>query len=151
MPIPARLVLVTCAPVALGGIVALRTASAGPLAAVPAIVFGVVAATAPALYIASAAAGSAPPLGTMVRALGTALGAFGVALAGLVLPAAFLALTSIATTTTLVVTTGALAAAVGLALWRLHDELGGPQLAIFGTWALATCALGGRLWWEVVS
>jgi len=53
--------------------------------------------------------------------------------------------------TTLVVTSGALAAAVGLALWRLHDELGHPQLAIFGTWALATCALGGRLWWEVVS
>ena len=143
--------IVSVASLALGGIVAVRTTTLTPLFAVPAIVIGVVAATAPALYIASAAAGHAPPLGAMVRALGIALAAFGVALAGLVLPSAFLALTSVAPMTSVVVTSAALAAAVGLAMWRLHDELGRPQLAIFCTWALATFALGGRLWWEVVS
>ena len=151
MAIPARYLLTLTAPIALGGIVAVRTTTLAPLVCVPAIVIGVAAATSPALYIASAAAGHAPPLGTMIRALGIALGAFGVALAGLVLPAAFLALTSIAPATAIAVTSTALAAAVGLALWRLHDELGRPQLAIYGTWALATVALAGRLWWEVVS
>ncbi len=151
MAIPARIFLVALAPIGLGSIVTARTAVVTPLFAVPAIVLGVVAATAPALYIASAAAGHAPPLGTMIRALGIALGAFGIALAGLVLPAAFLALTSIAPMTAIIVTSAALAASVGLALWRLHDELGRPPLAIYGTWALATVALAGRLWWEVVS
>src|SRR4051812_44915577 len=73
MAIPTRHVLTLLAPVALGGIVALRTTCLGPLVAVPAIVVGVIAATSPALYIASAAAGFAPPLGTMIRALGIAL------------------------------------------------------------------------------
>jgi hypothetical protein len=151
MTSPNRYTFIVLAPVALGGIVAARTALLTPLVAVPAIVLGVVAATAPALYIASAAAGQAPPLGTMIRAFGRSLSAFGVALAGLVAPAAFLALTAIAPLTAIVVTSTALAAAVGLALWRLHDELGRPALAIYGTWAVATLALAGRLWWEVVS
>ena len=152
---PARwsMALAALAPVALGGIVAARAGQASPLVAVPAIVFGVVAATAPALYIASAATGAAPSVAAVVRAVITALGAFGVALAGLVVPAAFLSLSSLTGTTTLVVTSAALAAAGFLAMSRLASELrrGKPPAAmaprvVFAVWAIATLGIAARLW-----
>lgn len=145
--------LAAIGPLAIGGILAVRAGDVTPLFAVPAIVFGVVAATAPALYIATAATGAAPPVASVVRALATALGAFGVALVGLVLPAAFLALSSLSTTTTVVVTSGALAAAGVLAMRRLAMELGAQSVkrslvasGVFGIWALATLGIAARLW-----
>ena len=140
-------------PVAIGGILAARAGVPTPLFAVPAIVFGVVAATAPALYIATAATGSAPSVATVARAIVTSFGAFGIALVGLVLPAAFLSLSSLGQTTTVVVTTAALAGASVLAMRRLATELGASMIrrslmasCVFGVWALATLGIAARLW-----
>src|SRR5262249_26282460 len=97
---PTRLALAALGPVAIGGVLAARAGEVGPLAMTPAIMFGVVAATCPALYIAIAATAGAtsresPTLSGVMRSLGVALCAFGVALAGLVLPALFLSLSSV--------------------------------------------------------
>ncbi len=162
------LALAVVGPIAIGAILAVHGSTPTPLVAVPAVVFGVVAATAPALYIATATAGTAPSLGAVVRAFGIALGAFGVALAGLLLPAAFLALSSVAPSTTFVVATAALGGAGLLALRRLAREIysggpsGGPdrpralQLslasgAVFLVWAAATLGIAGRLWWDLAN
>src|SRR5215468_7674269 len=93
-PIPSLIpsLALAAAPIALGGIVALRFGVISPVVMVPAITFGVVGVTSPALYIATAASGDAPTLAQMARAMTVALAAFGVALAGLILPAAFLSL-----------------------------------------------------------
>lgn len=158
-PLPARaslpaLALTACGPVAVGALIAARTGTAAPIAAVPAVVFGVVAATSPALYIASAATGTAPPLPEMARALAAALGAFGVALAGLLLPAAFLALSAVAPTTAFAVATGAIACAALLGLRRLACELR-PAFSrmsatfVFTVWWMATFGIAGRLWWDL--
>jgi hypothetical protein len=162
-PVPRGLALALAAagPVAVGAILAARAHDASPMLAAPAIVFGVVAATGPALYIATAAAGNAPPLAAVIRAFGVALGAFGLALAGLILPAAFLSLSSVSATTTIAATTGTVAAADYLGLRRLASELKaagsldvaiGASLAggvVFLIWALATATIAGRLWWDL--
>jgi hypothetical protein len=149
--IPLPIAAAAIGPVAIGGILAARAGDASPVFAVPAIVFGVVAATAPALYIATAATGAAPPVARVVKALVTALGAFGIALVGLVLPAAFLSLSSVAIGTTVVITTGALAVAGILGLRRLAGELGlgwNRMLAscVYGMWSLAVLGIAARLW-----
>jgi hypothetical protein len=140
-------------PIAIGGILATRAGALTPIVAAPAIVFGVVAATAPALYIATAAAGHAPRLSVAARAFGVALGAFGIALAGLILPAAFLAMSSVSAMTTIVATTGALAGAAHLGLRRLARELdvGATVVGVlvFVTWSVATAGIAGRLWWDL--
>jgi hypothetical protein len=147
--------LAAAGPIAIGGILAIHGASPTPLVAVPAVVFGVVAATAPALYIATAAAGTAPSLSAVVRAFGAALGAFGIALAGLLLPAAFLSLSSVSPRTTFVVATAALGAAGLLALRRLGRELSPQRSAtltapvVFVVWSAATLGIAGRLWWDL--
>lgn len=150
------LALAAAGPVAIGAILAVHGSSPTPLVAVPAVVFGVVAATAPALYIATATAGTAPSLPRVVRAFGTALGAFGVALAGLLLPAAFLSLSSVSPSTTFVVATAALGGAGLLALRRLACELDAtamrPSLTsglVFLVWSAATLGIAGRLWWDL--
>jgi hypothetical protein len=158
-PPPARasrsaLALAACGPVAVGALIAARTGTAAPMAAVPAVVFGVVAATSPALYIASAATGAAPPLPEMARALVAALAAFGVALAGLLLPATFLALSAVAPTTAFTVATGAIACAGLLGLRRLASELRPRSRTmsatfVFTIWWLATFGIAGRLWWDL--
>jgi hypothetical protein len=162
-PVPRGLAIALAAagPVALGGILAARAHDASPMLAAPAIVFGVVAATGPALYIATAAAGNAPPLAAVIRAFGIALGAFGLALAGLILPAAFVSLSSVSAATTIAATTGTVATAGYLGLRRLASELkaagsvdvtAGAALAggvVFVTWAIATAAIAGRLWWDL--
>jgi hypothetical protein len=160
-PVPRGLAIALAAagPIAVGGILAARAHDASPMLAAPAIVFGVVAATGPALYIATAAAGNAPPLAAVIRAFGVALGAFGLALGGLVLPAAFLALSSVSSATTIAATTGTVAGAGYLGLRRLASELkaGSPDAGIspsliggmvFLVWAVATAAIAGRLWWD---
>ena len=155
-PIPRGLALALAAvgPVAIGGIFAARAGVAAPLAVAPAIVFGVLAATSPALYIAIAATGDAPPAGRVARALVVGLGAFGIALAGLVLPAAFLSLSSLSPVTTVAVTSLALAGAALLGLVRLSRELRTRSAAastIFAVWAFATLGIAGRLWWDLAA
>ncbi|MBA3393630.1 MAG: hypothetical protein H0T89_13355 [Deltaproteobacteria bacterium] len=145
------LTLAAAGPVALGAILAARAGTLTPLAGAPAIIFGVVAATSPALYIAIAATGEAPPLSKVARAFALALGAFGLALAGLVLPAAFLSLSSVSAVTTIAVVTAALGGAAVLALRRLATELATPDSSltssvIFIVWAAATLGIAGRLW-----
>ena len=155
----AAIALDAAGPIAIGGILAARVHDPRPMVAAPAIVFGVVAATAPALYIATAAAGHAPPLAAMTRAFGVALGAFGVALAGLILPAAFAALSSVSSGTAIAASTAAIAATGLLGLRRLASELaaGRPEVArrslagaaVFLIWAASALAIAGRLWWEL--
>jgi len=145
--------LAALAPVAAGGILAARFADTTPLVAAPAITFGVLAITSPALYIATAALGEAPPLAQMVRALATALTAFGIALAGLLLPAMFLAWSSIEPLTSIAIASGAIVFAALLAVRRFARELAngrGPSIArtaVFACWAIATLGLAGKLWW----
>jgi len=152
----AAIALAAAGPVAIGGILAARLHDPRPMVAAPAIVFGVFAATAPALYIATAAAGHAPPLAVMARAFGVALGAFGIALAGLILPAAFAALSSVSPGTAIAAATAAIAAAGLLGLRRLASELAagrpgaGRSLAggaVFLIWAASALVIAGRLWW----
>lgn len=155
-PIPRGLALALAAigPVALGGIFAARAGVATPIAVAPAIVFGVLAATSPALYIAIAATGDAPPAGRVARALMVGLGAFGIALAGLVLPAAFLSLSSVSPETTVAVTSLALGGAAVLGLQRLSRELATRSPAasvIFVVWAAATLGIAARLWWDLAA
>ena len=154
----AAIALAAAGPVAIGGILAARLHDPRPMVVAPAIVFGVVAATAPALYIATAAAGQAPPLAQVMRAFGVALGAFGIALAGLILPAAFAALSSVSPGTAIAAATAAIAAAGLLALRRLASELaaGRPGAArslaggaVFLIWAASVGTIAGRLWWDL--
>lgn len=149
-----RLAMAAAGPVAIGGVLALRAGDPSPLAVTPAIVFGIAAATCPALYIAIAATREAPSLAGVVRALGTAAGAFGVALAGLVLPALFLSLSSVSSMTTFAVCSAVLAGAGLLGMVRLAKELA-PKTFMGGlvclTWAFATLGIAGRLWWDLAS
>jgi hypothetical protein len=147
--------LAALGPVAVGGIVAARAEVITPLLSTPAILFGVIAATAPALYIALAATGGAPPVSKVARAFGVAFAAFGVALAGLILPAAFLAASSISPMTTYAVATAVLGVAGILALVRLARELSSPDgglggSIVFFVWAAATAGIAGRLWLDLV-
>ena len=159
VPIAVRaqvLALAVAGPTLIGAILAIRSGTPAPLVAVPAVVFGVVGATSPALYIASAATGTAPSLSVVVRAFATALGAFGIALAGLLLPAAFLSLSSIEPQTTFAVATAALGGAAVLALRRLARELSTDSIkpswtasAVYLVWAGATLGIAASLWWDL--
>lgn len=148
-----RLALAAAGPIAIGGVLALRAGDPAPLAATPAIVFGIAAATCPALYIAIAATREAP-LSSVVRALGTAAGAFGIALAGLVLPALFLSVSSVSSVTTFAVCSVVLGGAGILAMIRLVRELA-PKTFMGGlvclTWVAATLGIAGRLWWNLTT
>jgi hypothetical protein len=153
-PIPRGLALALAAigPVAIGGIFAAKAGVPTPLAVAPAIVFGVLAATSPALYIAIAATGDAPPAGRVARALAIGLGAFGIALAGLVMPAAFLSLSSLSPITTVAMTSLALGGAALLGFRRLARELATRSPAatlVLWVWAIATIGIAGRLWWDL--
>jgi len=151
----AALALAALGPIAMGGIVAARAEVITPLFSTPAILFGVTAATAPALYIALAATGDAPPVAKVARAFGVAFAAFGIALAGLLLPAAFLAMSSTSAVTTAFVATAALGVAGLLSFTRLSRELLNSESSItasvvYFVWAAATAGIAGRLWIDLV-
>jgi hypothetical protein len=155
-PVPrvAGLALAALAPIAIGGVMAQHFATLQPIFATPLIVFGVLAATCPALYIATAVTGDAPPVPAMARALATALAAFGIALAGLVLPTAFLSLSSLEDSTTRAACTIALAGAALVACRRLAGELDLRTLraiSVFTVWVVATLVIAGRLWWDLAA
>ena len=147
-----RLALAAAGPIAIGGVLALRAGDPSPLGATPAIVFGIAAATCPALYIAIAATKGGPTLVGVARALGASLGAFGLALAGLVLPALFLSLSSTSNLTTAAVCTVVLGGAAVIAMMRLLTELA-PKTFFGGVvcfvWAAATLGIAGRLWFDL--
>lgn len=144
--------LTAAAPIAVGAILGARAGELAPVVAAPAIVFGVVVATAPALYIAIAVTGDSPPLAAVARAIGVALCAFGIALAGLVLPAAFLSLSSASPIASTFACTTALGAAALLAVTRLTRELElrtiGARI-LFAVWAIALLGISARLWWTL--
>lgn len=153
-PVPYRLgvALAVAAPVATGAALCAATATLAPMVAAPGVALGVAIATSPALYIALAASGEAPPFRTMARSCGVALAAFGVALCGLVMPATFLSLSSVKPLTAAVAVTAALAGAALLGIWRLAIELrlrSGTAEFVFGVWAIATCGIAGRIWFDV--
>ena len=151
------LLMAATTPIAIGGLVAIHGTSVSPLFAVPAVVFGVTAATSPALYIATAATGSAPPLAAVVRAFGVAIGAFGIALAGLLLPVAFLSLSAVAGSTTFFVASAAIAGAGLLGVRRLKQEMHASRPLtfsgeiVFAVWACATAGIAGRMWWDLAN
>lgn len=149
------LLMAATTPIAIGGLVAIHGNSIAPMFAVPAVVFGVTAATSPALYIAAAATGSAPSLAAVVRAFGVAIGAFGVALVGLLLPVAFLSLSAVAASTTFFAASAAIAGAGILGLRRLKHEMHAARPmsfagdVVFAIWATATAGIAGRMWWDL--
>lgn len=149
------LLMAATTPIAIGGLVAIHGTSVSPMFAVPAVVFGVTAATSPALYIATAATGAAPPLAAVVRAFGMAIGAFGIALAGLLLPVAFLSLSATSSSTSFYVASAAIAGAGVLGLRRLKQEMHAARAltfsgeVVFAIWACATTGIAGRMWWDL--
>jgi hypothetical protein len=153
IPIHAGLAFAGLAPLAAGAILFARTGQVGPVLVTPAVALGIAAITSPALYIALAATGDAPPLSVVARALAMALAAFGITLAGLLLPAAFLSLSSVSHATSVFVMTGALGTAALIGLVRLGSELGLRGLGARGVlvlWAVSTVGVAGRLWLDVV-
>jgi hypothetical protein len=158
-PVPRSLATAMAAlgPVAVGGILAARAGDASPMLAAPAIVFGVVAATGPALYIAMAAATAAiagagylglrrlaaelRPPGRTGASAGPSVGASTGPCAG--------------------ASTGPSAGAsagpsagvsVGPSAGPSAEVSIGPSLLggiVFLTWAVATAAIAGRLWWDL--
>jgi hypothetical protein len=153
IPIRAGLVFAAVAPIAAGAILFARSGDVAPLAVTPAVALGVAAITSPALYIALAATGDAPPLAVVARAVAMALAAFGIALAGLLLPTAFLSLSAVSPWTSVYVVSAALGTAALIALVRLGSELNVRGVAARGVliiWAVSTVGVAGRLWFDVV-
>lgn len=141
-------------PLGVGGVLALRTRELAPLVAVPAVVFAVAALTLPALYIATAACGAAPPLGRVMRAVGTALCSLGLVYAGFGLPLLFLGV-SASVETAFVLSAATVGVGAVIALGRLYAELfaGEGGMAgrglLFWTWSAVTLVIGARLFAEL--
>lgn len=116
----------------------------------PAVVFGVTALMAPALYIGMSLAGSSPPAAEVVRAFGEALKASGIVLAGLAPATAFLLATAEGAWAVWVFGTLAVAAAALLGVRRLFNELRDEDtsllrsLPLYTVWAIVALGLGGH-------
>jgi hypothetical protein len=150
-----RVACATAGPVALGGVLATRLASVEPVIALPAIVLGVTAVTVPALYIATAATGSAPSAERMASAVGRALAAIGLVLLGLATPVWFLVATSSEMFTAVALGSATLAAAALFGLAALYRTLFTGQVpslvrdGLFLTWALVALVIGARLYGDL--
>lgn len=153
---PLSIFAAAAGPLAVGGVLALRLQNLAPLVAVPAVVFAVAALTLPALYIATAAFGAAPPIRRVMQAVGTALCSLGLVYAGLVLPLLFLGVSSSEKTAFAL---GAVTVGVGavVGLRRLESALHEGTLPVTGrgglfwTWALITLVIGARLFGEMTA
>jgi hypothetical protein len=140
-------------PVAIGAIAGMQT---GPFAiahdavAAPAIVLGVTALMIPALYIATAFAGIAPPARGFASGVGDGLRACGVALFGLAAPAAFLAATTGSAEAAAALSAASLVAAVLVGLRALYIRLFGSgeivHRMIFAAWSAMALLLGALFW-----
>lgn len=154
--IPVSVASAAAGPLAVGAVLTLRLHDLAPLVAVPAVVFAVAALTLPALYIAAAVAGAAPPIGEVVRAVGRALHALGLVHLGLVMPLAFLVASSGPETAfalgAIAVATGATIALKVLraALFDAGAPVGG-MVVLFWSWAAVALVIGGRLFGELMT
>ena len=143
-------------PLAVGAVLTLRLHDPAPLVAVPAVVFAVAALTLPALYIAAAVVGAAPPIGDVVRAVGRALHALGLVHLGLVMPLAFLVASS-GSETAFALGAIAVAAGAAIALKVLRAALfgdgapAGGRAVLFWSWAAVALVIGGRLFGELMT
>ena len=139
-------------PLAVGAVLTLRLHDPAPLVAVPAVVFAVAALTLPALYIAAAVVGAAPPIGDVVRAVGRALHALGLVHLGLVMPLAFLVASSGSETAFAL---GAIGAAIALKVLRAalfgDGAPAGGRAVLFWSWAAVALVIGGRLFGELMT
>ncbi|MBL8622440.1 MAG: hypothetical protein JNK64_14090 [Myxococcales bacterium] len=154
--IPSSVASAAAGPLAVGAVITLRVHDPAPLVAVPAVVFAVAALTLPALYIATAVVGAAPPIGDVVRAVGRALHALGLVHLGLVLPLAFLVASSgPGTAFALGAITVATGAAIALKVLRaaLFDDgaPAGRMVVLFWSWAAVALVIGGRLFGELMA
>jgi hypothetical protein len=153
---PAALAFAAAGPVAVGGVLAARLQDPVPLIAVPAVVFAVAALTLPALYIATAVCGAAPPMGRVMRAVGRALCSLGLVNAGFALPLLFLGVSSSAGTA-FVLGAVTVAASALIALKVLYAGLyegAFPVVgrgALFWTWAAVVLVIGARLFGELMA
>jgi hypothetical protein len=154
--LPLSVAAAAAGPVAVGGVLALRLGDPAPMIAVPAVVFAVAALTLPALYIATAVVGAAPPVGHVVRAVGRALHALGLVHLGFVMPLLFLGASSgEGTAFALGAATVATGSLIGLRV--LHGALFEGAFpvtgrgALFWTWAAITLVIGARLFGELTT
>jgi hypothetical protein len=154
---PVSVAIAAAGPTALGAIISLRLANPAPAIAIPAVVLGVAAATLPALYIATAVTGAAPPLDHVARAVGRALFALGLAALGLAAPLLFLTTTTTDAGAAYGLTSVALVTALAIGLRVLHRELWGPGLRTialdltFLAWAVSALIIGARLYAELAA
>jgi hypothetical protein len=141
-------------PVAIGGVLAARLGDPSPLLTVPAVVFAVAAMTLPALYIATAVVGAAPPVSRVIRAVGRGLSAVGLVYLGLALPLLFLGVSS-TEETAMVLAAAAVATGALIGLRALHTALFEGELPVTGrgmlflTWAAIVLVIGARLFVEL--
>lgn len=153
---PRELLLAAAGPLTVGAVLAARLQDPAPLVAVPVSVFAVTALTLPALYIATAVVGAAPPLGHVVKAVGRALVALGVVLLGLAMPLGFLVATA-GRGTAFGLGALALAAAAAIGLRALHVALFEHERPMTGrgllfvTWAVIALVIGARLFGELTA
>ena len=142
-------------PLAVGAVLTLRLHDPAPLVAVPAVVGAVAALTLPALYIAAAVVGVAPPIAEVVRAVYGLTLLLAALLLGLVLPLAFLVASS-GPGTAFVLGAVAVTTAAAIALKVLREALfvGGAidgRAVLFWSWAAIALVIGGRLFGELMA
>lgn len=129
-----------------------------PLAAVPAVTFGVPVMTAPALYVALTLVGDTLPLLVVASALGRGLLALALVQLGLAAPLGFLAATA-TPATALVLATGATAVSCAVAAIAIDAALSAPhgvtrplgRVAVLWTWIAITAVIAARLFEDVVA
>jgi hypothetical protein len=133
-------------------ILAVTATSPTPLAAIPAVTFGVPAMTAPALYVALTWLGDAPPLRTVAGALARGLLAMALVQLGLAVPLGFL-VTTAGPDTAQALVAAAVALAGAVAMVAIDDELGARSVTLTRTatlwcWVAATVVIAVRMYAE---
>lgn len=132
-------------------LLALIARAALPLAAVPAVTFGVPVMTAPALYVALTLRGGAPPMTDVASALGRGLHALALVQLGLAAPVGFLAATA-SPATAIDLVAGATMMAVTVAAIALDRALAARTgAAVLWTWMTLTALIAVRLHADVVA
>jgi hypothetical protein len=141
-------------PLAIGGALAARTGIPIAVIGLPLIVLGVSAVTTPALYIATAATGMAPPAAVVAAAVARALGAMGIVLLGVLAPVGFLVATSERSVGIALITL-ALGGASVVALTTLRRGMfdgqphSSPRELLFAVWSVVTLIIAARLYTEI--
>ena len=138
-------------PLLMGAVLGLPAGAAGMLRQgwmLPAVVFGVAALMAPALYIGMSLVGVSPPAAEVAKAFAESLRACGTVLAGLAPATAFLLATADGDWAVWVFGIAAVASAALLGVRRLFNELRTREasllrsLPLYLAWALVSLGLG---------